>query len=271
MTATTAPLSYSVEAYNLSHASENKIHDDTVAKKLGFTGGLVPGVEVYAYATHLAVAQWGRDWLERGAMDCRFQKPVYDGDTAIASGRLSGDSIELKVESKGELCATGHASLPRQAPSAPAIADFAMAPPPALEARPPASPQALPVGKVLCIQPFVLTEELWRDYLADVRERHPIYAEQRIAHPGQLLRLCNLVLRENVVLPPWVHVGSKVQNHAVARVGDRLAARARVTDNYERKGHRLVDLDVLLTANDDRVLARVTHTAIYALRHLSGG
>ena len=47
--------SYSVEAYNISHASENKIHDDAVAQKLGFSGGLVPGVEVYGYMTHLAM------------------------------------------------------------------------------------------------------------------------------------------------------------------------------------------------------------------------
>ena len=50
---------YTVEAYNLSHASENKIHDDAVAQKLGFSGGLVPGVEVYAYACHPAVRRGG--------------------------------------------------------------------------------------------------------------------------------------------------------------------------------------------------------------------
>ena len=75
-------MSYQVEAYNLSHASENKIHDDTVAQKLGFAGGLVPGVEVYAYACHPPVERWGRAWLERGRMECRFLKPVYDGRIA---------------------------------------------------------------------------------------------------------------------------------------------------------------------------------------------
>ena len=201
-------------------------------------------------------------------MDCRFQKPVYDGNTATASGSLVGDTIELKVESKGELCATGRACLPHEATHAPAISQFATSTPPPLEARPPAAPESLPVGKVLCIQPFVLTEELWRTYLIDVRERHPLYSDERLAHPGQLLRLCNLVLRENVVLPPWVHVGSKVENFSAARVGDELGARGRVIANYERKGHKLVDLDVALIANGDRLLARVTHTAIYALRHL---
>ena len=82
---TSPSTSYRVEAFNLSHASENKIHDDTVAQKLGFAGGLVPGVEVYAYACHPAVQRWGRLWLERGQMQCRFLKPVYDGRIALVS------------------------------------------------------------------------------------------------------------------------------------------------------------------------------------------
>ncbi len=268
MTATASAMSYAVEAYNVSHASENKIHDDTIAKKLGFTGGLVPGVEVYAYATHLAVAQWGRTWLERGALECRFQKPVYDGNQATALGLLADGVIDFKVESVGELCSTGRASVPRESPPLPAITDFAVATPPELDARPPASSESLPKGKVLGIRPFVLSEDVWRTYLVDVRERHPLYAAERLGHPGQLLRQCNSVLRENVALPPWIHTGSKVQNYSAAQVGDVIAARAIVLDNYERKGHRLVDLDVLLVANGTRVLSRVLHTAIYQLRHL---
>jgi hypothetical protein len=42
-----------------------------------------------------------------------------------------------------------------------------------------------------------------------------------------------------------------------------------VTANYDRKGHRLVDLDCLLLAGE-RPVAHVAHTAIYKLRHLAG-
>jgi hypothetical protein len=52
----------------------------------------------------------------------------------------------------------------------------------------------------------------------------------------------------------------------LAHVGDELAARARVAANYERKGHRLVDLDIILIANGRTVLAHVLHTAVYRLR-----
>ena len=57
---------YRVSAYNTAKASENKIHDDSVAQRFGFRGGLVGGVHVYAYMTHLPVQRWGRAWLERG-------------------------------------------------------------------------------------------------------------------------------------------------------------------------------------------------------------
>ena len=46
---------YHVSAYNTAKASENKIHDDATARRFGFSGGLVGGVHVYAYMTHLPV------------------------------------------------------------------------------------------------------------------------------------------------------------------------------------------------------------------------
>src|SRR3970282_1359533 len=55
---------YTVRANNTSTASENKIHDDSVARLYGFSGGLVPGVDVYAYMTHPVVHALGRDWLQ---------------------------------------------------------------------------------------------------------------------------------------------------------------------------------------------------------------
>lgn len=261
---------YTVKAYNLSHASENKIHDDSIAKKLGFTGGLVPGVEVFAYATHPVVAKYGRAWLERGRMEARFFKPLYDGHMATVTATESGDALELKLESDSVLCATGTASMGGAGAAAPALSGYQRQLAPALDKRPPADETSLAEGTVLCTEPIVLTAERSAEYLKDVREANVLFAREGIAHPGLLLRLCNSALRENVKLAPWVHTGSKVQNFALARVGDALSARGRVVQNYERKGHRLVDIDIVLVANDKTVLAHVLHTAVYKLRHLSG-
>jgi acyl dehydratase len=260
--------SYTVEAYNLSHASENKIHDDAVAQKLGFSGGLVPGVEVYAYACHPAVRRWGRAWLEHGQMECRFLKPVYDGHLAVVTGKDSDGRLDISVNSQNVLCATGEASMPKGTPEAPPIHAYELRVPPA--DRPPADERTLATGNWLGTRPYQLTPDIATQYLRDVREADPIYSSEGLAHPGLLLRLCNLALRENVVLQPWIHTGSKVTNFAVAHVGDELSARARVAANYDRKGHRMVDLDVALIANGRTVLAHVLHTAAYRLRQLTG-
>lgn len=258
---------YSVEAYNLSHASENRIHDDSVAQSLGFTGGLVPGVEVYAYACHQPVARWGSAFLTRGEIVCRFMKPVYDGRTAIVTASEGADGLDLSVESEGVLCATGTARLPDAAPT-PSLPARIPPLPPEPDLRPPADETSLAPGTPMGIAPQTIDAERLQAYLEDVREGDPLYARERIVHPGLLLRLCNSALKDNVRLEPWIHTGSHVRNFALARVGDMLSVRGHVAANYERKGHRLVDLDLTLVANDKTVLAHVLHTAVYKLRHL---
>ena len=119
-------------------------------------------------------------------------------------------------------------------------------------------------GTVLGTAPLEVTPALAADYLAAVREADPIYAREGLVHPGQVLRLCNQALVQNVVLGPWIHVGSRVRNLAAARVGAVLTARARVTDNAERKGHRFVELDCWVVDGAGAAVAQVLHTAIWA-------
>src|SRR4051794_22061728 len=114
---------YRVEAYNTAKASENKMHDDAVARKFGFRGGLVPGVDVMAYMMHPPVTVWGRAFLERGLIEARFVKPVYDGEIAEVTAEEASGTLEIRVESRGLTCATGTATLPASTPSI-AIGNF---------------------------------------------------------------------------------------------------------------------------------------------------
>ena len=108
---TSQPLApYRVTAFNTAHDSENKIHDDATARRFGFGGGLVPGVDVYGYMSHLPVMRWGRAWLERGTAECRFFKPVYDGDIATVTASEDAGGLDIVVESRGESCAAGGAA-----------------------------------------------------------------------------------------------------------------------------------------------------------------
>ena len=257
---------YRVEAFNTAKASENKIHDDAVARRFGFGGGLVPGVDVYAYMAHLPVARWGRAWLERGAAECRFEKPVYDGDIATVSGSETQDGLKLRLDSHGEVCATGRASLPDRPPSPPE--PFAEPPQPPGE-RPSASGATLAAGTLLGIRPLPLTRDLVEECISDLRETETLYLKEGLVHPVIVARTGNWALNHNVVLGPWMHVGSKIQHLAAAHIGDELSVRARITANYEHKGHCFVDVDVLVLANDRSPVARIAHTAIWLPRQLA--
>jgi acyl dehydratase len=254
---------YRVQAYNTSKLSENKIHDDAVARRFGFSGGLVPGVDVFAYMVHLPVVKWGRAFLERGLIEARFVKPVYDGEIANVTGEEADGVLSIEVESRGQLCATGTASLPASAPSLP-LADFSDAAP--VSERKPVNAASYEVGKWLGTVPRAWAGAAAREYLTDVRERDEIYAREGLGHPGLLQRVMNKVLVDNAILGPWIHVGSRMQLLSAAKSGDELTARAKVTGNYEKKGHRFVELDALVLANGKTPLAHCQHIAIYQPR-----
>jgi acyl dehydratase len=260
---------YEVLAHNTATQSDNKIHDDEVARRFGFGGGLVPGVDVYAYLTHLPAETWGLEWLERGTMRGRFLSPVYEGERVTVDivghdERDGGPSVSLELRNaKGDVCAVGEASLPDaiEAPSASLWPDV-----PQASAPPPASPLSLGVGTAFGFARHGFHVEHAHVYLDDVRESLDVYRE--VAHPGWLLRDANFVLASNVRLGPWIHVESVTRHHALVRDGAVVHARALVTREWEHKGHRFVELDVALLA-DDEVAHRVTHTAIYQPRQVT--
>jgi acyl dehydratase len=268
---------YELIAHNTATASANKIHDDEVARRYGFRGGLVPGVDVYAYMTRAPAAAWGLDWLAGGSLRARFLNPVYEGQrvavVAAVAGKPAGPTMSVDLQGEdGATGATGEAGL--------AVGDSDREPPPlstwpaaeppeppgADAERPPASPESLRPGTALAIPTHRFQADQAGPYLAAVREGLPLYADERVAHPGWLLRDANYVLSANVRLGPWIHVESHVRHHGLVHDGDGLQARAVVTREWARKGHRFVELDVGLIVNAERVAARITHTAIYQPR-----
>src|SRR3712207_2158607 len=107
-----------ITARNTALDSDNKIHDDAEARRYGYSGGLVPGVTLYAYLTQLALAALGPAWLERGTADCSFRRPVYEGERVLCKAESAEAAIDLRVVRDGALCAGGRFSLDRQPQSA---------------------------------------------------------------------------------------------------------------------------------------------------------
>lgn len=262
-----ASFSYEIEAFNTATASENRIHDDSMAKRFGFKGGLVPGVDVYAYMTRAGVLAFGERFLETGTMNCRFGQPVYDGETVSVSGELDDKGIlTVTVTGRGQVLASGTASLAGDM-VLPVRDQFETADLPAAEARPPADPTSLPVGIALGTLREQTSSREQEDYRASVRETHGIYADNGLVHPGYLLRRANNTLKDSVLLGPWIHVGSTAQHYAPLRIGEDLETRSRVDRLYDHKGHGFVELDVALFSGD-RAVARISHTAIYEPRQV---
>lgn len=258
---------YEVTAFNLAATSENKIHDDLVARRFGFHGGLVPGVVVYAYMAHLPVARWGRAWLDRGEADCRFLKPIYDGAVARVTATDDADVLALVVESAGLRCAIGRAFMPTDRPAAPAVDALSASIPP--KVRPKASETSLAPGLVFGIVPVTIDRVMLATYLEDIKEADPIYRTEGLVHPGQILRLANQALLENVVLGPWIHTESKARHYSVARLGEELTLHSRITSNVVVKGHAIVKFDAIVIADGARTVAEISHAAIWRPRQVA--
>jgi hypothetical protein len=103
------------------------------------------------------------------------------------------------------------------------------------------------------------------EYVASVSDPLPVYrAAAGWVHPAFYTHLGNRCLRTNVLIGPWIHIGSVVRHLGPARVGDTLAARSRVRSLWEKKGRDFVELDIAILANGKPV-AHVLHSAIYRL------
>jgi hypothetical protein len=265
-----------VRARNQFRHAENRIHDDEEARRHGYAAGLVAGTTVYGYLTRPLAAAWGEAWLARGTARLQLRRPVYEGDVVDITARLVGSSGGPAAGEHAVEVAASTSRDPRAAVvlgglawGGPTVsvdpAAFPVAVPPA--SRPPASPESLgrpgPLGAPsLALEPGALAR-----YADELDDPLPLYRGPRAAaHPGLLLQQANRALSENVALGPWVHVASDVAHLGVARAGERLVARGRVVGLFEKKGHRWVELEVLIVADETRPVLHVRHVAIYQLR-----
>lgn len=261
---------YCVRARNTSVHSANKIHDDAVARELGFQGGLVPGATVYAYMTRSLVAAFGRDWIKRGAASVRFVKPVYAGEeVTVRAAGVPGDPTALAVSAvnpAGEPCAilTARLSDPRAEP----LVDLAAYPARDLPAEPPPATRAvLETLGVLGSPALVYDEAAAAEARGRFDDVDPHYrGADALAHPAVFLEQANRALDQNVRLGPWIHTASVVRHLGAVGLGERLTTRGRVGRVHEKRGNEFVELDLLIVGGDARPVARLSHTAIYRLR-----
>jgi hypothetical protein len=229
----------------------NKIHDDGGAQRFGFTGALVPGVELFARITTPLVAAWGEEWLSGGRVDVRFRRPVYDGEEVlvdVSDGRLTvtGDDGEVRV--------VGSAG---RAADRPDLSGFAEVPPaPGMLT----DPVLGPIGSVS--QEVTVAQNEW--YLDAVGEPLTLYRDQGWAQPAMLLKAVHRLLTHNVELGPWIHTMSDCTFLGVARLPALITSHGQVVSVGRRGRHDEVVYDALVLADGAPVL-HTRHTALYRL------
>jgi len=261
---------YHVKARNTSSSSENKIHDEQIARQYGFRGALVPGVTVYAYLTHPLVEAFGAAWLERGTASVRFLKPIHDGEEVRLAGVVTArdpkglSATVTATTAVGGECATLTATLPAGSPVPVNLAMYPVAPLPA--DRPVATRAHLAGLAALGTPVNPYDDERAAEYLERVSDALAVYRGARaFVHPGFFLDQANKALSQNVLMSPWIHVGSVVRHLGGAKVGETLSTRGRVRSLFEKKGREFVEADLILVAGERRPIAHVLHTAIYRL------
>lgn len=260
---------YRVTARNTATDSDNKIHDDTVARRYGFAGGLVPGVVVHAYLTHPPAEHWGLDWLSSGTIKARFLRPVYDGEAVViepAAGSGAEAFTLVAWTASADRAAVAETGPPNPSLEAIDVARWPHLPLPAKGERPPASDEAFAARPQLGSLDARFRVELGERYLDAVGESLSLYRDEGVAHPGWLIAQANYVLAANVVLGPWIHVESDVRHLGLVHDGDMISTRAVLVSTWERRGHRFVELDVLIVDGAERPVLRARHVAIFQPR-----
>lgn len=270
------------QARNPSAASENKIHDDDVARTYGFRGGLVPGATSYAYLASWLCRTLGPAWAAHGTSTVSLVRPVYEGETVRLGGRVTaarGDAARGAVELE---CWVDGADGVRRAPATaglswgesraeeprPAFADASRAPR-RPEERGPISAATAPVNTPLPPVLFDASHEAMRAYLDEIEDSNPLFREGSsfggggpLVHPGWYPGIGNRLLSMNFRLGPWIHTRSEIRHLAPARAGGTYRAYGQIVAAFEKRGHEYVTADVLITDDGDQPVARVTHTAI---------
>lgn len=249
---------FRVLAHNSAAQSENKIHDDAIAAQYGFRGGLVPGVVIYGYMTTPVVAGLGPEWLERGAMDVRFQQPFYHGEAVVT--RLEPGLTVIAAGEDGAPRASGKAWLHNE--PLPVIPVSAPLP----------SPRRKPVDEEF--EPATLLgsfrrrlDDIHQDLRAAIQDPLECYqGEEAATHPTVLLGLANEILARNYELGPWIHAASEVRTFRTLRDTEEVEVRGLIEGRSERKGHHMATLFVVLLDSEEKVCQSVRHTAIYQPR-----
>lgn len=277
-----------VVALNTSADEAGSIHDDAHAARMGYRGGLVPGVTLLAYLTPSLVDAFGETWPQRGRLSARFVRPAYDSETVSVHAtvvrsdeRPGGDDIALDCRLErpdGMTCMEAEAAcLVGEAPehepgpwrrATPIASPRRPAPDGEL---PPLRPETLLVGEELSPLTYRLSLEEAVAWAEQANDDHPWYRTKSpsgrpIAQPAIFARDPIRLLRHNFARKATIHAATDLAYRNVGWVDREHTVYGRVAEVYEQRGNSYAELDTLTVDQDGREIVRDRHTSLFRLR-----
>lgn len=267
-----------VVARNTAAAEAGSIHDDAYAARLGYRGGLVPGVTLLAYLTPALIAAFGEAWPQRGRLRARFVRPAYDGDALAIAGRVADDgAIECRIDGPdGAVCVEAHASCSAVESieakpwrtSIPVAGPSTVAPDGSL---PELSLENLAAGQELSPLTYRLSLAQAIAWAADASDDSAWYRDTSpfggpIIHPAFFARDAIALLRHNFAYKATVHAETDLAYQGPGYPERDHTLYGNVADLYERNGNSYVVLDALTVDQDGREIVRNRHTSVIRLR-----
>lgn len=246
---------------------DNIIHSTAGAAQFGYSGPLVGGVTVYAWAAPAIIEALGEAWLDHGWSDFRLRRPVYPGDeiTTRVSRTDDGGYEFAMAKETGEVCIAGtlglgdaewldELTMPQRRDPVPAADPTTLLTPENLPLHEDLPPMAVPLS--------VEDAEAYADGFA--RDPHPRWrgADARI-HSGWLAGRPTRLLRHTWNYRAAIHAASRIQQLAPARAGQTLTVGGSLAGAYQRKGHEYAINDVAVFGEDGEVLTRIRQSSIY--------
>lgn len=279
-----------VVARNTAAEEAGSIHDDACASRMGYRGGLVPGVTLLAYLTRSLVDALGEAWPERGRLRGRFVRPAYEGEAftvraAVVRREARSGGADLALDCRlerpdGAPCLEAEAAclVGEAAPRAPGPWRRGLPAPgpgrraPSGSELPPLRPEMMNVGEELSPLSYRLSLEEAMAWAAQAGDDHPWYRSaspfggRPIAQPALFARDPIELLRHNFARKATIHAASDLAYQHVGWPDRDYTVYGYIADVYERKGNHYVVVDTLTVDEDGREIVRNRHTSLIRLR-----
>lgn len=247
------------------------LHDNDMARSLGYPAALVPGIDIYAYLTSFALKTWGSSWLSHGALASTSIRPVYDGDPLtvyVDAPQSEGSKRTTNIaihNAEGIMVASAQAAHSEGANSPPGAERFP------IQSRgrtvPSGEPSALQINQHFTSITEEISRERNRELCREFLEPSSFYTDAGIVHPAYLQRLAlrNAHTSFTHATPP-IFISTDTQNFGALHVGETVDTPGFITKLWERKGHHYMESEQLVIANGERPVALIRRVTIYQAR-----